>query len=105
MDLLDHSAPEATALHHIGLFTGGNAALTLTGEVEGNAGNTLDFRRGVDLGIDAALGAVRQVLDTAWLTEIDAAGQLAHDHDVEAADDFRLQAGGIDQRIEHQRRA
>src|SRR3546814_20936815 len=43
-------------------------------------------------------------LDAAWLAEIDAAGQITHDHDVEAADDVGLQRAGLDQRIEAFRR-
>ena len=48
------------------------------------ATRTISVRR-VDLRVDAAARAVGQRLDAARLAEIDAAGELAHDHDVEAA--------------------
>ena len=60
---------------------------------------------GVGLGVEAALLAVGQRLDAARLAEIDAAGALAHDHQVEAAHHVGLQRRGIDQRVEHDRRA
>jgi hypothetical protein len=50
-------------------------------------------RRCVDLGVDAAAGAVGQGLDEPRLAEVDAAGQLADDHHVEAGDDLGLQRG------------
>ena len=52
-------------------------------------------RRGVDLGVDAALGAVGQGLNAARLAEIDAADAFAHDHDVQAAHQFGLQRAAI----------
>ena len=61
--------------------------------------------RGVDLGVDAALLAVRQGFDAAWLAEIDAAGALAHDHDVEPAHHVGLEGRGVDQRVQHDGRA
>ena len=48
--------------------------------------------------------AVRQRLDAARLAEIDAAGQFAHDHQIEPGDELALQARGVGQRVEHHRR-
>jgi hypothetical protein len=60
-------------------------------ELEGDGGDTLDLVGLVDLRVDGALLAVAEILDLFRLAEIDAAGQLAHDHDVEAVDAITLQ--------------
>ncbi len=60
---------------------------------------------GIDLGIDAAPGAVGHRLDPARVAEIDAAGQFAHDHQIEAGDQLALQARRVGERLEHHRRA
>ena len=44
----------------------------------------------VDLRIDGALLAVAKIGDLLGLAEIDAAGKLAHDQDVEAVDESRF---------------
>ena len=55
----------------------------------------------IDLGVDAAALAVGQGLDAARAPEIDAAGQLAQDHEVEAPDQLGLERGAVGERIEH----
>src|SRR5690606_758394 len=72
---------------------------------QGDAGNAVDFRGGVNLRIDAAADTIAKILNAARLPEVNAACQFAHDHDVEPADQLRLQARGIDQRIEADGRA
>jgi hypothetical protein len=67
-------------------------------QLEGDAGDALDLVGVVDLRVDAALLAVAEIDDLLRLAEIDAAGQFAHDQDVEAFDHFRLQRGGVGQR-------
>ena len=67
-------------------------------QLEGDAGDALDLERVVDLRVDAALLAVAEVDDLLGLAEIDAAGELAHDQDVEALDHFRLQRRGCRER-------
>ena len=67
-------------------------------ELEGDGGDALDLVGLVDLGVDGALLAVPQILDLLRLAEIDAAGQLAHDHDVEAVDAVALERGGVGER-------
>ena len=59
-------------------------------ELEGDPRDTLDLERVVDLRVDAALLAVAEIDDLLGLAEIDAAGQFAHDQNVEAFDDIRL---------------
>ena len=46
------------------------------------------------------LGVVRHVPDPPALAEVDAAGELAHDHDVDAADDLGLDGRASDERVE-----
>ena len=70
----------------------------LARQLEGDAGDALDLVRGVDLRVDGALLAVLQRDDLLGLAEIDAAGQLAHDQDVEALDELALQRGGVGER-------
>ena len=49
----------------------------------------------VDEGVDPAALAAAGVLNAARLAEVDAAGQFAHDHDVEARDDIGLERRGM----------
>ncbi len=66
-------------------------------QVEGHARDALDLVGVVDLGIDGALLAVAEIGDGFRLAEIDAAGQLAHDDDVEALDRLALEARRVGQ--------
>ena len=101
----DHLAPEHAGLHHVALVRRGHLVAALAREIEGDAADALDFEGVVDLGVDAALLAVAEIDDLLGLAEIDAAGQLAHDHDVEALDDFALERGGVGERGVADRRA
>ena len=67
-------------------------------QVEGDAGDALDLVGVVDLRIDGALLAVADVADLLRLAEIDAAGQLAQDQDVEPLDQLALQRRGVGER-------
>ncbi len=67
-------------------------------QLEGHRGDALDLVGFVDLRIDGALLSVAEVDDLLGLAEIDAAGQLAHDHDVEAVDQLALQRRGVGER-------
>ena len=78
---------------------------TLAGQFEGHPADPLDFIGGVDLCINGLLAAVREGGNAAWFTEIDTAGQFANDHQVEAGDQFFLQAGGLCQCRQAGRRA
>ena len=101
----DDLAPEQAGLHDVGLFHAAQAVLALAGEVEGDAGDTLDLAGGVGFRVEAALLAIRQGFHAARLTEVNAAGAFTHDHDVQAANHIRLQRGGIHQRVQHNGRA
>ena len=60
--------------------------------------------RRVDLRVDAAPLAVLERHDLLRLAEIDAAGELAHDDDVEALDHLALERGGVgERRVAHRR--
>jgi hypothetical protein len=96
-----HSTPVCMTL----AFSTEVTLLRACGRGRRRRGDALDLRRGVDLGVEAALGAVRQGLDAARLAEIDAARQLAHDQMSRPCDDLRLQRGGAGERVEDHRRA
>ena len=64
-----------------------------------------DFRLAVQHRVKALPLAVIQRADAARLAEIDVAGQLAQDHDIQAGNQLRLQAGCIGQLGIYQRRA
>ena len=89
-----HLVPQHARLHDVALFHRGDAVLARARQFEGDAGDALDLERVVDLRVDAALLAVAEIDDLLRLAEIDAAGQLAHDQDVEAFDHLLLQRGG-----------
>ena len=98
-------APQHAGVHHVGLLRGEDLVLALAGQFEGDGADAADFRRRVALrveGLDLAGGVD---MAAARLAEVNAAGQFADDHDVEALDDLGLQRGGIDQRVEHLGRA
>ena len=76
----------------------GHLVAALAREIEGDAGDALDFEGVVDLGVDGALLAVAEIEDLLRLAEIDAAGQLAHDHDVEPLDHVALQRRRVGER-------
>ncbi len=98
-------APQPARFHDVGLVDLAEPAPALQREIEAGADDALDLNFGVDLGIDAAAGAVRHPLDAARLAEIDAARQFAHDHQIETGDEIALQGRGVGQRVEHHRRA
>ena len=104
MELAHLLAPQHAAFHDVGLFHRAHPALALAGQLEGDAGDALDLGRRVDLGVDAAPRAVGQFLDAARVAEVDAASELAHDHDVEALDHLELEGGGLGQGVEDHRR-
>jgi hypothetical protein len=60
-------------------------------QFEGDGGDALDLVGVVDLRVDAALLAVAEIDDFLGLAEIDAAGQFAHDQDVETFDHVLFQ--------------
>ena len=67
-------------------------------QIEGDAADAFDLVGVVDLGVDRALLAVAEIADLLGLAEIDAAGEFAHDDDVEPLDHLRLQRRGAGER-------
>ena len=92
VQLLHRLAPQHAGLHDVGLLDRGDRCRACRASSKPTRAIALDLGRGVDLGVDAAPRAVGQVLDAARLAEIDAAGELAQDHDVQARDQLGLQA-------------
>ena len=90
--------PQHAGFHHIVLFRRGHLIAALARQLESHGGDALDLVGVVDLGVDGALLAIAEVDDLLRLAEIDAAGQLAHDHDVEAFDDLTLERRSVGQR-------
>src|SRR6266851_4390057 len=98
MHLGDHLVPEHAGFHDVALFHRGQLVAALARQVERDAGDALDFIGVVNLRIDGALLAVAEIGDGFGLTKVHPAGELAHDHDVEALDHLALQARGIRKR-------
>ena len=97
----DDPPPELRGLEHVGLVHGHDLLAALARGFEGDFGDADDLRRGIDLGVDAALAALVG-LDPARRAEVDPAGQLADHHDVETVDDLGLERRGVGQhREEH----
>ena len=84
--------PQHARLHDVALFHRADPVVAGARQLEGDAGDALDLVGVVDLRVDAALLAVAEVDDLLRLAEIDAAGQLAHDQDVEALDQLAASA-------------
>ncbi len=102
---IDHDlAPQLGAFQYIGLVDGTHPTVALGGDLEGDAANAPNLRLGVDQGVVSLTLAAVELTHTARLTEVHAAGQFAHDHDIQAGDDFRLERRGIGQlRVQNRR--
>ena len=98
MQLRHHLVPEHAGLHDVALLHRGDLVLALARQLEGDAADALDLVGVVDLGVDGALLAVAEIGDGLRLAEIDAAGELAQDDDVEALDQLALERRGVGQR-------
>ena len=90
--------PQHACPHDVVLLGGMDLVAALARQIEGNLGDALDFVRGVNLRIDGAAFAIFERHDFLRLAEINATRQLAHDHDVEAFDEFALQARSVGER-------
>ena len=91
-------APQDAAFHDVGFFHGADFVAAAAGEFKSGAGDTLDLAFGVALRVDAD-AFVAFLEDAARFAEIDAGGEFAHDHDVEARDHVFFQRGEIGQRV------
>ena len=105
VEFRDLFLPEQARGHHVVLFGGGDFVAAQAREFEGDAGDAVDFVRRVNLRVDGAAFAVGNRGDAARFAEIDAAREFAHDHDVEAGDDFGLERRRGFQRVEADRGA
>ena len=65
--------------------------MALAGHLKRHPAHPVYFAGGVDLGVDGAFGAVIEDLDAPGLAEIDAARELADDHQVEASHQLGFQ--------------
>ncbi len=90
--------PQDARPHDVALFRRVHLVAPLAREIEGDLGDALDLVRRVDLRVDRALLAVLERDDLLRLAEIDAARELAHDHDVEPFDELALQRRRIRER-------
>src|SRR5262249_30441410 len=72
----------------------------LAGHVEADPGDALDLARGVGHRVDRARAAVREALDAPGLAEVEAARQLADDHEIGPLDHLPLERRGVDEHRE-----
>src|SRR5207247_135890 len=85
-------APQPPRFHDIGLVDFADTAAALSRQLAGDAYDALDLSLAVDFRVDAPAASVGQGLDPARRAEIDPAGQLAHDHQIETGDEVALEA-------------
>ena len=83
-DPIDHRAPEARGLEHVGLVDRGQFAAAGQRQARRQTHHAFDFFHGVAANVDGFGRGAR------LLAEVDAAGQLAHHHDVHAAQSSAL---------------
>src|SRR5206468_13106805 len=97
-------APPPPRFHDISLVDFAATAAAPSRQLAGAAYDALDLSLAVDSRVDAPAASVGQGLDPARRAEIDPAGQLAHDHQIETGDEVALEARRVGKRIEHHRR-
>ena len=95
---LHNFAPQNARLHDIGLLHGADFVVAATCKLKGRAGNAVNFGFCIALRVDTDT-LIALFKDAPWLSEIDAAGQFAHDHDVEPRNDVLFQGREIRERI------
>src|SRR6202022_3766481 len=94
----------SAGLHDIGLVDLADTAAALSRQLAGDADDALDLGLAVDFGVDAPAAPIGHGLDAAGIAEIDPAGQLAYNHQIETGDEVALEARRVGKRIEHHRR-
>ena len=87
-----HFAPQARSLQHVRLVDLRDVPATPAREAPGNASDALDLSHGIGTLVHGAVRLARLA------AEIQAAGELAHEQQVHAVEDFGLDGGGIAQR-------
>ena len=83
-------APQHAGVHDVGLLGRQHLVAALARQLEGDGADAADLAYRVALGVECLDLALGVGLAAARLAEIDAAGQLADDHDVETFDDLGL---------------
>ena len=104
-DFLDDRAPQLTGRQHIRLVHRAELLVAHHGHVEADLGDAADLALAVRQRVVRHALTVLQYLALARLSEVDTAGQLAHDQDIQPGNDFRLERRGIGQLRIEQRRA
>src|SRR6516162_11306946 len=93
---LDHAladlAPQARGLEHVRLVDGSEPTTARTRELRRDAHDALDLRRAVAAHVTRTHGVAM------FLAEVDPAGELAHEHQVDAAHDLGFQRRSIGER-------
>ncbi|ELQ11774.1 Glutamine amidotransferases class-II [Pseudomonas syringae BRIP39023] len=103
-DLLDDFTPQLAGREYVGLVHRAELLATHHGHIETDPGNAADLAFAVRQRVVGLTLAIIQHPRTAWRTEVDTTGQLANDQDIQAGDDFRLQARRVGQlRIQDRR--
>ncbi len=103
-DAGDYLPPETRAFQDVGLVHRSHLAPTQAGKLEGAMGHAFHLVLAVDFCVDSHPLAVLGE-DAARVAEIDPAQQLAHNDQVRAPHQIRLQCRQIHQRIQHLGRA
>ena len=96
----DHLPPQHARLHDVGLVHGEQAAPAAARKLESDAGDAFDLHLGVHGGVEGAASAPGESLDAAGQAEVSPSAQLAHHHQVGAADHFRAEGGTPDEGVE-----
>ena len=95
----DDVAPELEGLEHVGLVDAGQLLAALARGLERDVRDALDLRARVAHRVEGLVGALERAVGraaaAARLAEVDVAGQLADDQDVEPGDELGLQARGV----------
>src|SRR5467141_771457 len=101
----DYFPPQLRGLEHVGLVHRADAPAALARSLERDGCDTPHLGLAVAHGIEALAAAVAGGADAARLSEVDVAGELAHDQDVEPRDELGFQRRGGGELRVHLRRA
>ena len=92
MNAIDHRAPQSRGLEHVRLVDGGQLAAPRARELRRDTHHALDLDDAVAAHVERLGGGAL------LLAEIDAAGELANHHDVDAPQQLRLDRRGVEHR-------
>ncbi len=101
MHVCNHFLPQKAAFHDIAFFNRAHTVRPLACQIKRHTCYTLDFCRGVNFCVDAALAAIRQGFNATWVTKIDTTHRFTHDHDIQTTHHIRLKRAGIYQCIKN----